>query len=148
MRALVALAAVAIVAGSLWYVVAPPRAPSDYRERADQTARTLRSQIQTARLWARAVARDETTGAAAVVGLEDAERRAEQAAAKFAAYQPPRGTDRVRADLMRLATDVADELGRLQIAATRGDWDHVRLAEPRLERLASRIEAFRRRGPA
>jgi len=143
-RPLAALALVLVVAAALWYVVAPPRDPPAYRDRASEATQTLHSQVLTAALWAQMLADDRTLEPTAAVGLDDNERQAEKAASKFAAYEPPRGTDGVRERFTTLANAVTDELGRLRIAAQRREWKEVERARPRLERLAAQLEEFRR----
>ena len=64
-RIAVTVAVVLAVLSSLWFGHAPPRSVSAYRQQAVQTVEFLRSQIQTARLWVGAVARDDTTRQAA-----------------------------------------------------------------------------------
>jgi hypothetical protein len=142
-RAAIALLPVGVVAASLWYVVAPPRDASAYRDRASESAQTLRSQVQTAKIWAQAVADGKALGRSAAVGLDDNEKQAQAAASRFSAYDPPRGTDDVRSEFTSLASAVTDELARLRIAAQRGDWDEVRRAPPRLDRLAAQLGKFR-----
>lgn len=143
MRWLLAVVGVALAALSLWYLVAPPRGEAAYRDRAADSAETLRAQVQTARLWAAAVADGDTTGPAAAVGIEDGERRARAAAAKFEGYDPPQGADGVRERFSALAADATEQLSRMRIAARRGDWAAVARAEPRLERLADELERLR-----
>lgn len=144
-RFTIAALLIVVVAGSAWYVVAAPRSVDAYRDRAAETASTLSSQVVTARLWTRAVDDGETLRPSAKVGIEDTERRAESAAAKFAHYDPPPGSERVRADLTRLATETTDLLASLRIAAHRDEWEAVVAAGGELERLARDLEAFRRR---
>jgi len=144
-RAFFAALGVAVVVAALWYVVAPPRGVDGYRERASSTAEALRSQVQTARIWLRTVARDDTLLTSASVGLWEAEEDASAVASGFEGYDPPRGADELRADLSGLADETTSALGDLRIAAHRGDWGTLpRLAEP-LPRLADRLQALARR---
>jgi hypothetical protein len=144
-RPAIAVALVALVAFSLWYVVAPPRDPAAYRDRASESAQTLLSQLRTAKTWARALEEDKTIGPSALVGLDDSEKQAKKATANFTQYEPPRGTDEIRIEFTTISSVVTDELGKLRIAAQRREWETVVRAQPRLEELATKLEDFRRR---
>lgn len=144
-RSLVAIAIAVVVVAALWYVVAPPRDVDGYRERASLTAETLRSQVQTSRIWLRTLARDDTLRTSASVGLREAEEDASAAAASFERYDPPHGTDPLRARLSALAGETTTVLGDIRIAAHRDEWGRLdELGEP-LPALADRLEALARR---
>lgn len=138
-RVLPAVLAIAIV-GSLWWVQAPPRSADSYRERAAATLESLRSHVQTARLWEQSEQRDDAFRTSATVGLEEAEADANKTASKFEGYEPPSGTDDIRSEVSAVATDTTDLLSRLRIAAHRGDWDAVHENARSLEPLAERLE--------
>jgi hypothetical protein len=144
-RALSAVAVVAVVLASLWYVIAPPRGVDSYRERASITTGTLRSQVQTARIWLRTLARDDTLRTSAGVGLREADEDASAAAASFEGYDPPRGTDALRARLSTLAEETTTVLGDLRIAAQRDEWDRLDEIGQPLPALAGRLDALARR---
>ncbi len=128
-----------LVAAAVWYVHAPPRSADAYRERAAQTAETLRSQVQTARIWVRSTEDGEVTHEAATVGLRETEADANKAGSKFEGYDPPAGLVDLRARVSSLATDVTDALSTLRIATAHEEWSELpRLAEP-LEDLAERL---------
>jgi hypothetical protein len=137
------LAAVVTVA-AVWYVVAPPRSQSAYRERAAQTAESLRSHVQTARLWADAERRGRATREAATIGFDEAETDAQATASTFSAYDPPPGTKDLRTRVTRAATDVKDALATLRIAAHRDAWSRVPAAARPLEELATRLDGLAR----
>ena len=128
-----------VVLGALWYGHAPPRSAAAYREQAIQAIDYLRSQTQTARLWIEAVAVGDSTHQAATVAVEEAEKDATATADRFAAWDPPPGTDRVRDTMTRLGDDVVDALATLRIAVHRGQWAEASdLATP-LTTLADRL---------
>jgi hypothetical protein len=140
-RSVWTLPAVAIVVvAALWYVQAPPRTVGDYRERAGMTIETLRSQVESARLWTGAVKDDRVTPQAATVAFREAEEDATAVASEFAAWDPPGDTRDLRASITRLASDVIDVLAKLRIAAEDERWNALlRLSAP-LPRLADRLQ--------
>ena len=140
-----ALPAIAIaVLVAVWYVAAPPRTVGDYRERSVMTLETLRSQVETARLWTRAIANDRVTRQAATVAFREAEEDASAAASEFAAWDPRGDTRALRSTITTLGSDVVDSLAKLRIAAEDERWDELpRLAAP-LPRLADRLERVAR----
>ena len=108
-----------------------------------QTLGYLRSQTQTARLWAAAVNRDVTTRQAASVALQEGENAAIATAGRFAGWDPPAGADGVRDTVTGLGEEVVAALGGLRIAAHRGRWaDLDDLAAP-LPDLADRLDTVR-----
>jgi hypothetical protein len=143
-RSIVWLLAIAVGAVSVWYLTAPPRDEGAYRERAARAVQTLDAQVRTATLWSDALREGKTLSTSARVGLEDNARQAEKATARFEGYEPPRGTDRLRARFTDLASRVTDELSAVEISARRGEWEEVEAARPRLRRLALELGRFRR----
>lgn len=142
MRAKSALAVAAglLVLACLWYVQAPPRSADAYRERAVKTAETLRSQVQTTRIWLRTVADDESTRPAASVGFREAEEDAGNAASTFESYDPPTGTDALRRRLTTLAGEVTEALAQVRIAAHRGQWRELPQRGAALAELSERLD--------
>ncbi|MBD0338984.1 MAG: hypothetical protein ICV67_06845, partial [Thermoleophilia bacterium] len=109
------------------------------------TAETLRSQVETARLWVREHVRGNVTGQAVRVSLGEAERDAAAATSRFAGWDPRGETRAVRSEVAALGTDVTETLARLRIAAEDGRWDALpALARP-LARLSVRLESAARR---
>ncbi|MDQ3875525.1 MAG: hypothetical protein M3322_08300 [Actinomycetota bacterium] len=142
------LAVVIAVLAAIWYVAAPPRTVGDYRERSGMTVETLRSQVETARLWTRAVENDRVTREAATVAFREAEEDASAATSEFAAWDPRGDTRDLRSRITRLASEVIDSLAKLRIAVEDGRWDALpRLAAP-LPRLADRLERVARTADA
>lgn len=143
-RPLVVVVGVALVVlGSLWFGHAPPRSPAAYRQQAVQTLDHLRSQTETARLWVDTVMEGDSTHQAATVAFQEAETDATATANRFAAWDPPPGTDDVRHTMTELGDDVVDALATLRIAAHRDQWAELHGLAVSLTRLADRIAAFR-----
>jgi type II secretory pathway component PulM len=84
-RSILFAAAAILIAVSVWYVVAQPRTAGDYRERAALTPQTLRSQVESARLWVEAVESDRVTRQPAAGAFREAEEDAAAAASAFSA---------------------------------------------------------------
>lgn len=106
------------------------------------TAEILRSNVQSTRIWARTLTRDDTLTTAAAVAFQEAEEDAAKAAASFSAYDPPPGTDGLRSDLSALSNDVDEALGSVRIASQRSQWSRVPATAAALPRLAARLERF------
>ncbi len=129
-------------AAALWYLTAPPKGEDGYRERAASSTETIRSQVQIARIWVETFEDGESTGAAALVGLEEAERDASSAANEFEGFEPPAGLVDLRAGFSSLAAETTDRLGSLRIAAQQEEWERLdELAAP-LPDLAERLKRF------
>jgi hypothetical protein len=144
-RALSVVAIAAVVGVGLWYVVAPPRSVDGYRERASSTAEVLRSQVQTARIWLRTLARGDALRTSARVGLRESEEDASAAAEGFQRFDPPVGTDAVRAGLSELSSQTTARLADIRIAADRGQWARLPQLGGRLPALADRLRRFAQR---
>lgn len=132
-----------VVLGSLWSGHAPPRSAVAYRQQAVQTLDYLRSQTQTARLWVEAVADGDSTHQAVTVALQEAEHDATATADRFAAWDPPPGTDGVRDTVTGLGGDVVEALATLRIAVHRGQWAGLSGLVVPLAALADRLATTR-----
>jgi hypothetical protein len=140
--AFVALVAVLIVAGAVWYVIAPPKGADGYRERAAHTTEGIRSQVQSARIVVETFVDGELPNPATLVMLEEAERDTGAAASTFEGFEPPAGLEMQRSQFTRLAGRASDALADLRIAAQQEDWAALeRLAQP-LSALATRLQEF------
>lgn len=136
---------VVIAGAAIWYVSAPPKGSDGYRERMADATRTLRSQVQSARIWAATFEDGDATSAATAVGFEEAERDASSAASQFEAYDPARRDLRLRSRFVALAADATGALADLRIAAELEDWERVPEVAGRLDKLAASLERFERR---
>jgi hypothetical protein len=143
--ALSTFAAILAIGAALAYVTAPPKGLDGYRERAAATAESLRSQVETARIWADARIAGRATSAAALVGFEEADNAAIATAAKLEAYEPPDGGLPLRRRFVHLASSVTDALARLRIAAQMERWDELRALSEPLPRLSRELGRFEER---
>lgn len=144
MRLIAVVVGVALVVlGALWFGHAPPRSAAAYRQQAIQALDYLRSQTQTARLWVDAVGDGDSTHQAATVALQEAENDATATADRFAAWDPPPGTDSVRDTMTELGDDVVQALAALRIAVHRGRWAELSDLSTPLTTLADRLTAVR-----
>jgi hypothetical protein len=132
----------ALTVASVWYIMAPPRGESDYRERAFETAQALRSHVQSTRIWVRTLQRGGTLRSSATVAFREAEEDATKVASGFASYQPPPGTDGLRSAMIALASDVEDALAAVRIAAQREQWSSVPEAAAPLADLSGRLRGL------
>ena len=121
-KPVLAVAVGLLALASLWYVQAPPRSDSAYRERAVKTAEMLRSRVQTTRIWLRALADDEATTPAASVAFRESEEGASKAASSFERVEPPAGTDAVRAQARASAAAAPRRARRRSVAAPGRPW--------------------------
>lgn len=114
-----------------------------YASKGGNTAKTIVSAVETARLAVSAAARDRAYGRYLGQVLAGAEEDATAAQGTFDAIQPPdRRGDRLRAELDNLLTPTLSSLADLRIAARRGDLaDLSRLAAP-LAGLSKRLNDF------
>lgn len=140
-----AAALLAVLGAAIWYVSAPPKGRDGYLERVASTAETVRSQIQTARIWSETESDGEATRAAALVGFEEAERDGESALSEFESYEPAPGTLAVRQELVRLASEATSRLGEMRIAAQLEDWEEIEGISRRLPRLAEQLDQLEER---
>jgi hypothetical protein len=147
-RWLLAWAFVIAVAGSLWYIEAPPRTAHSYEEEAVRAAEMLRSQLESDSIWARAVKDNDALRPTASVAFREADEDATAALDEFAAIEPPRGTDELRAALVNLGADVTDAVARVRITAERGEWDQIGEAAGPLVALSARLDELIMRADA
>ncbi len=126
-------------------MTAPPKGVDGYRERAAASAETIRSQVQLARIWVASLEEDESTKAAARVGLEETDRDAASAISTFEAYEVPAALNDLHSAFGSLAGSATDALAALRIAAEQERWEELAgLARP-LPSLAHRLRQFEER---
>lgn len=117
-RALLVSFAVAL-AGCI-ETVSPARTFDAYEHKAKDTAESVLSSVETARLVANAAGRGDTFGPYTSVLLSDAEEGAGHAQDVFESIQPPDAhADRLRDELGTLLNQASDRLSALRIAARR-----------------------------
>lgn len=121
----------------------PARTADDYRHKAKDTAESVLSSVQTARLAAEAGTGGDAFGPYVSVVMSNAEKAVAKAHDSFDRVQPPDAwSDRTRAHLGRLLDRSSELVSRLRITARRGELDRLEpLARP-LRPLARRLESF------
>lgn len=136
----VVVALAVVVVAALWYLQAPPRGVEAYRERAADTVQTLRSQVQTARLWSGEVQAGRVTRPAATVAFREAEEDAEAVASQFAGYVPPPEAEPLRESVTSLSNEVTAALAALRFVAERGEWERLGQQTAPLDDIVRRLE--------
>ena len=121
----------------------PARTRDDYRHKAKDTAESVLSSVQTARLVARVGSRGDAFGPYVSVMLSESEVGADGAQTSFESIQPPdRYSDLTRAHLTELIQRSSDVLSRLRISARRGELDRLEDQARPLRHLSQQLEAF------
>jgi len=140
-RALIASVALGLTA--CIETVSPARTFDAYEHKAKDTAESVLSSVETARLVAKAAGDGDTFGPYASVLLGDAEKGAGHAQDVFDSVQPPDAhSDRLREELGKLLEDASDHLSELRIAARRHQLDRLPgLAKP-LRELSKQLNQF------
>jgi hypothetical protein len=141
-RALGAVLLVLSVAGSVWWVQAPPRGPTAYRESTETTLRKLSSRSETARLWIEQFERGRVTESATAIALDEADRGATSALSQFESYDPPRGLEPLRTEVAKLGNELTTALGDLRIAAHQDRWERAGEVADRLHTLTGQLKAL------
>jgi hypothetical protein len=121
----------------------PARTADDYGHKAKDTAQSVLSSVQTARLVARAGTDGDAFGPYVSVVLSESEDAVAKAHDSFDRVQPPDSrSDRVRARLGRLLDRSSDLVSRLRISARRGELERLERQARPLRPLAARLQAF------
>src|SRR3954466_15518704 len=110
----------------------PARTADDYAHKAKDTAESVLSSVQTARLVARAGTRGDAFGPYVSVVVSEAETAVARAPESVERLQPPdRWSDRTRTHLGGILNQSNDAVSRLRITARRGQLDRLeRQARP------------------
>ena len=138
---LVLIVAVALIVGLR--PMTPARTRDDYAHKAKDTAESVLSSVQTARLAARAGTDGDAFGPYVSVMLSESEDAAAKAQGSFDRVQPPdRWSDATRDRLGRLLNRSNDALSRLRIAARRGELDSLARQAQVLQPLAKQLRTF------
>ena len=121
----------------------PTRTSEDYSLKAKDTAESVLSSVETARLAARVGSDDRAFGPYLSVVLSEADQGVGHAQSVFEGIQPPdRHSDAVRRHLIRLMNRASERVARLRIAARRGDLDTLERRAAPLQRSARQLNAF------
>jgi len=112
---------VAATSACVAHPVGPARTFGKYESKARTTAESALSEVQTARLVARAAADGSAFGPYTGLVLSDAEESLGGLASTFGSIQPPdERADDVRDDLGAMLDDAEDHVADVRIAARRG----------------------------
>jgi hypothetical protein len=121
--------------------VGPSRSDADFELKAGNTAKAVRSALQTALLAADGAGDGKLSSNYVSVVLGEAEQDASAAQATFDSYQPPSAAaDKVRSDLDDLVSDAVDGLAALRITARRGQLDRLPTIAAQLQPVATALE--------
>ena len=136
-RAVALLFAALLTAGC----VGPSRTDADFELKAGNTAKAVRSALQSALLAADGAGEGKLTSNYVSVVLGEAELDASTAQATFESYQPPSAAaDELRNDVNDLLGEAIDGLVALRITARRGQLDRLPRIAERLKPLATALE--------
>jgi hypothetical protein len=123
--------------------VAPARSYDAYEGKAADTADSVLSAVETARLAATAGGEDDAFAQYLSVVLGEAEGDASGARGLFESIQPPDPrSDRLRAELVRLLDRAVDDLARLRIWVRRGDVAGLPRLDRPLQSVSQELDAF------
>jgi hypothetical protein len=138
---LILIVAVALFVGL--HPVSSARTFDDYAHKAKDTAESVLSSVQTARLGARVASNGDAFGPYVSVVLSESEQGVANAQGVFESVQPPDAhADVLRSRLDRLLQRASASVARLRISARRGQLDRLALEAKPLVRLAHQLDAF------
>jgi hypothetical protein len=138
---MVLVVGVALVKGL--HPATPARTADDYRHKAKDTAESVLSAVQTARLASQVGSRGDAFPPYVSVLLSESETAAAGAQGSFARVQPPDAQSDATRDRLGRMLDRADQLlSRLRITARRGDMDHLSRQAVPLRPLARQLARF------
>jgi hypothetical protein len=143
----ITIAVLALIVGVALLVglhpMTPARTADDFRHKAKDTAESVLSSVQTARLVAGAGTDGDAFGPYVSVVLSESEVGADKAQSSFESIQPPdHFSDLTRARLTRLIQRSSDVLSQLRITARRGELDRLERQARPLRHLARQLRAF------
>jgi hypothetical protein len=132
-----------MVAVSCVQIVGPARTYHDYELKAESTAKTVRSAVETARLAVSVASKHDSFPPYVSVLLSESERDAEDAAGTFAGIQPPDAhSDRIRAQLTAILDRTVPVLGHLRILARRAELERLARSARSLPSLSRQLDRF------
>jgi hypothetical protein len=137
----VVVVAMALVIGL--HPISPARTLDDYEHKAKDTAESVLSSVETARLAARVGTGGDAFGPYVSVLLSESDEAVTKAQGVFDSVQPPdRRADAIRARLGSLLDRSSDAVARLRITARRGELDRLERQARPLQRLAAQLRRF------
>jgi hypothetical protein len=138
---LILIVAVALIVGLK--PMTPARTRDDYAHKSKDTAESVLSSVQTARLAASVGTRGDAFGPYVSVLMSESEDAVAKAQGSFDRIQPPDAwSDATRARLGRLLVRSSDVVSQLRISARRGELGRLEHQAQPLRRLAARLQAF------
>jgi hypothetical protein len=121
----------------------PVRSTNVYQSKAGDTAATVASAVETARLAVQAAQDGDAYGRYLTQVLVEASEDADAAQGTFDGIQPPdHRADRLRDQLDGLLGEATDTLAELRTLARRGRFDQLAAPAAPLAGLAGRLHAF------
>jgi hypothetical protein len=138
---MVLIVAVALIVGLK--PMTPARTADDFAHKAKDTAESVLSSVQTARLAARVGTRGDAFGPYVSVMMSESETAVARAQDSFDRVQPPdRWSDATRAHLGRILDRADDAVSRLRITARRSELDRLQREARPLRQIAHELSAF------
>jgi hypothetical protein len=138
---LVFVTGVALLVGL--HPISPARTADAYRHKAKDTAESVLSSVQVARLAARVGTRGDAFGPYVSVLLSESDTGVAKAQGVFESVQPPDArSDAVRARLDEILARSSDTVSRLRITARRGELDRLERQARPLRHLAEKLRKF------
>jgi hypothetical protein len=138
---LVVVVGIALLVGL--HPISPARTLDDYEHKAKDTAESVLSSVETARLAARVGTRGDAFGPYVSVMLSESDVAVTKAQGVFDSVQPPdRRADAIRTRLGTLLNRSSDAVARLRITARRGELDRLERQARPLQRLARKLRTF------
>ncbi|MET0896215.1 MAG: hypothetical protein ABWY77_05615 [Acidimicrobiia bacterium] len=138
---LVVLIAIGLFVGL--HPLSPTRTADDYEHKATDTAQSVLSSVETARLVAQVGTRGNAFGPYVSVILSESDVAVGKAQGVFESIQPPdASSDAMRDRLGRLMNRASDGIAQLRISARRGELDRLERESRPLRRVAAQLNAF------
>src|SRR3954463_1106435 len=135
--------AAVIVAAGCFQPVGPARTFHGYELKAESTAKSARSSVETARLAVQIASDGSAFPPYVSVLLSEAETDALNSQGTFEGIQPPDAhADRLRTRLSSLLNETGDVLSELRITARRAQLDELRRIAGPLPRLSRQLDRF------
>lgn len=136
------VAVLTLVIVSLWYGHAPPRSVAAYDKQAGHTVAFLDSQLRTGILWSRQHQDGNVTEAATVVAFDEGVEDARRTLDRFTGYVPPGARYELRERISTTGSNAVEQLGRMRIAAHRGDWTRLSALANDAEQVSKELRAI------
>jgi hypothetical protein len=135
--------ATVIVAAGCFQPVGPARTFHDYELKAESTAKSARSSVETAQLAVQVATENRAFPPYVSVLLSEAENDAANSQGTFEGIQPPDArADRLRDQLGSLLNETGDVLSKLRITARRAQLERLHEEARPLPSLSKRLDRF------